>query len=91
MAIKMMPTMATLTKKNEMVIGEAGKNYLKICVAIDNQYFWCVLFGGTATYIDNYGNVGAQLFLEDWSMNKNDNYYDFVILRTKIVRNAEEK
>ncbi|MGL5803147.1 MAG: hypothetical protein ACRCX7_11235 [Cetobacterium sp.] len=91
MGIKLMPTMATLTNKKELVEKADGKIYMKVCVAIDGAFFWCVLFGGTATYIDEYANVGAQLFLEDWTMNKSESFYDFAILRTKIIRNGDDK
>lgn len=91
MAIKMMPIMATLTSKKEFIQKDDGKTYMKICVAIDGMFFWCVVFGGTAEYLNQYANVGAQLFLEDWTMKKSDSFYDYCVLRTKIIRNAEEK
>lgn len=91
MSIKMMPVVATMTNKNEMIHTDEGKNYMKICVAIDNMYFWCVLFGGTADYINQYANVGAQLFLEDWTMKKSDSFYDYAILRVKIIKNSDVK
>ena len=88
MGIKMMPTMATLTNKNSIIESDKGKIHMKVCVAIDNQYFWCVLFGGTAEYINQYANVGAQLFLEDWTMKKSESFYDFCLLRCKIIKNG---
>ncbi|MGL4998096.1 MAG: hypothetical protein ACRC5T_03935 [Cetobacterium sp.] len=85
---KMMPTVGILTNKKMMETSDDNKSYLKICLAIDNQYYWCAVFGAVAKYITEYANIGSSIFVEEWSVNKNENYYDFSIARCKIIKNG---
>lgn len=88
--IKLMPTVATVTKINDLMETSSGKELCKICIVLDNQYYWCACFGGTAKYLSEYAKNGSQLFLEDWLLKVNERndkqYYDFYIYRCQIVR-----
>lgn len=88
--IKLMPTVMTLTNKNEIQQSTKGTAYMKICVASEDQYIWSAVFGGTANYINDYANIGAQIFIEEWHLTKKDKYYDFIITKCRIVKNKEE-
>lgn len=89
--VKLMPVVATMTNKGELSCKENGSEYSKICVALEDQFYWCAVFGATARYIEEYANVGAKLFLEDWTLKKNGNYYDFQIRKLNIVKNGGDK
>lgn len=93
--LKLQPTVGTMTNKNELQKSANGTPYIKVCIAVDEGYYWSTLFGASANYIDTYANVGAQIFIEDWSLKKTEkegkSYYDFIINKCRIVKNGGDK
>lgn len=88
--LKLMPTIAVLTRKDEKKGGDVS--YLKFSVAIDDVFYNCTIFRGGADFLDDYGKIGAKLFFEDWVVKKNQKgdktYFDFIVNRVKIVKNG---
>lgn len=68
--IDFIPEVAVITAKNEM---DVSKNYIRICVAIRDEFYWCVCFGGTAKYVDKYSKVGSKVFLRKWKFKQPNN------------------
>lgn len=93
--IKLQPTIATLTIKGELKTSTTGIPYMKCSIAVDDTYLWITIYSASATYINNYANVGAVLFLEEWNIKQNKvddkTFHDFHISRLKIVKNKEAK
>lgn len=86
--LKLMPRIGTITNKQEIETGKDGKPYVKLCVAIGEEYYWCTAFAFTAKYIDTYANIGAKIFLDEWCIKQNKEYTNFIINKIEIVKNA---
>lgn len=89
--IAIQPTIATVVKKLSITKTQSGIDILKVCVAINDNYVWCATFGHTALYLNEYCGVGDIIFIEDWNLKQNDKYFDFTILKTKIIKKSSSQ
>lgn len=89
MSICLMPAIGTITWVGDMTESN-GKKFIKISVAVDDEFVNCTIFGNVAEYIGKNKVIGRKIFIESWRINKSkvkeSTYYDFIINRCFVER-----
>ena len=88
--LRLIPVVGTLTVIKGHKKLPNGTSVLTVCFVVDNKFYWCSAYGATADYLNNYAEIGTQMFAKEWSLKVNvsggKTYYDMIISKCEIIK-----